>query len=265
MTAANTTGENNTDTKNRIPVVTAVKPVRPPTSTPEVDSTKEVTVEVPIAAPTTVPTESANNARSTFSNSPSSFTRPVRLPTATKVPAVSKKSTNKNEKIATKAAPGFANKSEKPSTNAPTVSVFISKVIHCSGNAGIPSIPAKPQAIPTTAVTNIPINTAAGTFLHKRANVNKIPNKDNSTVGSAKSPNATNVDSFATMIPAFFKPTNAIKKPIPAPIASLSCFGIALMIILRIPVTEINKKNKPETNTAAKAACQLNFIVKQTV
>ena len=43
-------GEKNTDKRNRIPVVIAVKPVLPPTSTPEVDSTNDVTVEVPIVA-----------------------------------------------------------------------------------------------------------------------------------------------------------------------------------------------------------------------
>ena len=48
-------GEMNTDSANRTPAVTAVRPVRPPTPTPEVDSTKLVTVEVPKTAPKTVP------------------------------------------------------------------------------------------------------------------------------------------------------------------------------------------------------------------
>ena len=45
----------------------------------------------------------------------------------------------------------------------------------------------------------------------------------------------------------------AIKKPIPAPIANLSCAGMALIIIVLIPVIEITKKIIPETKTQAKA------------
>ena len=44
--------------RNSIPVVKAVRPVRPPASTPDADSTKVVTVDVPVTAPTTVETES---------------------------------------------------------------------------------------------------------------------------------------------------------------------------------------------------------------
>ena len=87
--------------KQIIRSITAVKPVLPPTSTPEVDSTNDVTVEVPAIEPITVPIESANKARSTFSRFPVSSTKFALLHTATKVPAVSKKSTNNNEKMAT--------------------------------------------------------------------------------------------------------------------------------------------------------------------
>ena len=41
-----------THARNRIPVVKAVRPVRPPASTPDADSTKVVTVDVPVTAPT---------------------------------------------------------------------------------------------------------------------------------------------------------------------------------------------------------------------
>ena len=67
------------------------------------------------------------------------------------------------------------------------------------------------------------------------------------------------------MIPAFFKPTNAMKKPIPAPIANFNCTGIALIIALRTPVTEIRIKITPEINTALKAAAQLKPICPQIV
>ena len=57
-------------------------------------------------------------------------------------------------------------------------------------------------------------------------------------------------------MPAFFRPTNAMKKPMPAPIASFICTGMALMIILRTPVTLIRMKMTPEMNTPANAADQ---------
>ena len=51
VTALKIIGEMKIDNKKQIPVVIAVRPVRPPTPTPELDSTKLVTVLVPIAAP----------------------------------------------------------------------------------------------------------------------------------------------------------------------------------------------------------------------
>ena len=84
-----------------------------------------------------------------------------------------------------------------------------------------------------------------------------IPNKASKITGSVNFPKETNVDSLPTMIPAFFNPINAIKNPIPAPIANFNCCGIALIIALRIPVTEITKKIIPDTTTAANAAAGL--------
>ena len=68
-------GVKNTANKKSTPVTTAVRPVRPPAATPEVDSTNDVTVEVPAIEPITVPIESANKARSTFSRFPVSSTK----------------------------------------------------------------------------------------------------------------------------------------------------------------------------------------------
>ena len=112
-------GEKIVASKNNTPVVTAVKPVRPPTPTPEVDSTKLVTVEVPKAAPATVPIASDNKALSPFSSSPFLFTSQILFPIEIKVPAVSKKSTNKKEKRITIAWNGEANNSAKPFANCP--------------------------------------------------------------------------------------------------------------------------------------------------
>ena len=55
-------GAMNMQARNMKAAVRAVRPVRPPASTPEADSTKVVTVEVPQQAPAMVPTASAVRA-----------------------------------------------------------------------------------------------------------------------------------------------------------------------------------------------------------
>ena len=56
----------------------AVRPVRPPASTPDADSTKVVTVDVPVTAPTIVATESEIKASFMFGIFPSLSTIPAR-------------------------------------------------------------------------------------------------------------------------------------------------------------------------------------------
>ena len=89
------TGEKNSASKNRIPVTTAANPVLAPAATPALDSIYEVVVDVPKIAPVTVAKESANKAFPARGNL-LSFINPAWFATATNVPAVSKKSTNKN-------------------------------------------------------------------------------------------------------------------------------------------------------------------------
>ena len=48
-------GDRNRDSPNSMAATMAVRPVRPPSATPEALSTKVVTVEVPQTAPTEVP------------------------------------------------------------------------------------------------------------------------------------------------------------------------------------------------------------------
>ena len=81
--------------RNRIPVVTAVRPVLPPTATPEALSTKVVTVEVPSIAPAVVPTASDSRACLQLGMVPSSRTRPELLAQPISVPMVSNISTNR--------------------------------------------------------------------------------------------------------------------------------------------------------------------------
>ena len=63
-------GEKITDNRNKKPVTTAVKPVLPPSETPDALSTKVVVVDVPSTAPAVVATASAINAPLILGNLP---------------------------------------------------------------------------------------------------------------------------------------------------------------------------------------------------
>ena len=85
------------EARNSRPVVSAVRPVRPPTATPEADSTNVVMVEVPITAPTVVPMASAMSAGLMPGRRPSSSSISALVATPMSVPRVSKISTNRKE------------------------------------------------------------------------------------------------------------------------------------------------------------------------
>ena len=77
-------GARNMLARKSTPVVRAVRPVRPPASTPEADSTNVVTVDVPVHAPATVPTASASSASRMRGMLPSLSTMPARLAVPTR-------------------------------------------------------------------------------------------------------------------------------------------------------------------------------------
>ena len=91
-------GLKNNANKKQTPVTILANPVLAPTATPEVDSIYDVVVVVPNTDPTIVAKESENNALPALGNL-LSFINPACVATATNVPAVSKKSMNKNVKI----------------------------------------------------------------------------------------------------------------------------------------------------------------------
>ena len=88
-----TNGVKNRASRNRLPTVTAVSPVRPPSATPAALSTYVVVVLVPRAAPATVASESASSAPRTLGRLPVSSSMSALPATPTSVPAVSKRST----------------------------------------------------------------------------------------------------------------------------------------------------------------------------
>src|SRR5690606_6655583 len=139
--------KNNAKTKNPA-VTTEVNPVLPPAETPAVDSTYDVVVEVPNVAPTIVATESADSALPILGSFPS-FKSPAFFVTATKVPAVSKKSINKSVKITMSIS--FVKSSSKCPANCPKVGSRLG--IPCTISSGSGTCL---KIIPTIAVTTIP-------------------------------------------------------------------------------------------------------------
>ena len=91
-----TNGPKNMESKNKIPTVSEVRPVRPPAATPEDDSINALVGLVPKIAPKVVAMESESRAwRARGSVFP--FISPACWATPTMVPVVSKMVTSKKE------------------------------------------------------------------------------------------------------------------------------------------------------------------------
>ena len=89
-------GDKNRDRPNRIAATMAVRPVRPPSATPEALSTKVVVVEVPNTAPTEVAIASESSAPRMRGSLPSLSSISALEATPIRVPNVSNRSTNRN-------------------------------------------------------------------------------------------------------------------------------------------------------------------------
>ena len=94
-------GSRNMESRKSAAVVSEVRPVLPPAATPEDDSTNVVVVDVPRTAPADVATASARRAGFIFGSFPSLSSIFAFVLTPMSVPRVSKRSTNRNEKITT--------------------------------------------------------------------------------------------------------------------------------------------------------------------
>ena len=110
-------GEKNSASRKKRPDTTAVRPVRPPSAIPELDSTKVVMVEVPRQAPTMVPMESASSAPLISGSLPSSSSMSALEAQPIRVPSVSKISTNRNANSTEKKSSGCSAMMEKSNLN----------------------------------------------------------------------------------------------------------------------------------------------------
>ena len=96
-------GDRNSDSPKRIAVVTDVRPVLPPSDTPDALSTNVVVVDVPRTAPAVVAIASARSASLIRGSFPSLSSISALVAHPIKVPSVSKMSTKRNaHTIATK-------------------------------------------------------------------------------------------------------------------------------------------------------------------
>ncbi len=199
-----------------------------------------------MAAPAIVARESAVRARPAR-GSLLSFNSPAWLLTPTRVPAVSKRSTNKKAKITV----------NKPISRAPAISIFKKVGAMLGGAEKIPfGAATAPEMTPTRAVTTIPIKTAPLTRRIMSSTVTTKPNRVRRISFCIKSGlRATKVASDPMMICAFFRPIKAINKPIPAETACFMPAGITLMIVSRMRVAVKSRKITPEMKTAPSAVC----------
>ena len=94
-------GESRRESPNSTAATREVRPVRPPSATPEALSTKVVTVEVPHIAPTVVPTASERRAPFMRGSLPSLSSMSALEATPISVPSVSNMSTKRNANIIT--------------------------------------------------------------------------------------------------------------------------------------------------------------------
>src|SRR5699024_5337361 len=132
--------------------------------------------------------------------------------TPTSVPAVSKKSTNRNVSTTIRNwTLNIVSKSNNPSNAAPNVGATLGTEPTIA--EGIGTIPVN---IPNMAVAVIPINIAAGTFLVINITVIPRPTKVSSTPPLCTSPRLISVDSSPAITPDDCSPTKVMKNPIPA-------------------------------------------------
>ena len=192
-------------------VTTAVTPVLPPSTTPVEDSTKVVTVEVPSIAPTVVPTASAKRASLQLGIVPSSLIISALPAHPMRVPTVSNMSTKRNVNMTMMKSGIFAATSAKLN--------FMNVGAIDGGRDATPLNCVTPNGIPTIVVARIPMRIPPFTLWATSTAVITTPIRATIAEGLVML-RLTRV-APSTMIPAFWRPMNAMKRPIPTPMAFL--------------------------------------------
>lgn len=228
-------------------VASDVRPVLPPSATPDEDSTKVVIVDVPSRAPAVVPTASAIRALLASGRLPFSSSIFALVATPVRVPRVSKISTNKNEnKTENISKEKILEKSNLKATGAIDGGRL---TIFASGKCVTPRISDR------TVDTRIPQSRAPFTPLAVRTIITIRAKKNTRASRLFRFPRAR-AGSALTMMFAFNRPISAINKPIPTETAFFRVVGIELKIASLTPTKDSNIKIIPSKNTAVRANCQ---------
>ena len=179
--------------------------------------------------------------------------------TPTKVPTVSKMSTNRNEKNTVKNWKlKILLKSKFQKTGA-AGALTIDQFSHPPNGA------VTPIGIPITVVIKIPRRIEPGTCRTYRIAVITRPMRPNKAAPEVTLPRPTNVAGLSTMISAFFIPINVMKRPIPAATAFFRLIGIDSTIASRTLKKDSKINSKPSRNTAVNAVAGEYFIPITTV
>ena len=179
-----------------MPATSAVRPVRPPASTPEVDSTKVVMVVLPVSAPRQVPMASTRKGRSIPGRLPFSSSMLARLATASTVPSVEKKSPKKHTN--TRISPLAVNTPLKSRLNMTLPSS------PKSGTAATPLSVVTPRGMPMSVVAMMLMRMAPLTFRALSTMMSSRPPMASSTAGSVRLPRAMPFSNEP--MPQFLKP-----------------------------------------------------------
>lgn len=241
------TGKKNAAITKHPAVARAVRPVLPPSATPDELSTKVVIVDVPSRAPTVVPTASLIRALLASGRLPFSSSIFALVATPVRVPRVSKISTNKNENNTENISKEkILEKSNLKATGAidgGRLTMFV------SGKCVTPRIRER------TVDTKIPQSRAPFTFLAVNTIIITRAKKNIKASKLFRFPRAR-AGSALTTILAFNRPISAINKPIPTETAFFRVVGIELKIASLTPTKDSNMKIIPSKNTAVRANCQ---------
>ena len=212
-----TMGEKNAARMNSTPVVTEVRPVRPPSAAPEVDSTKVVMEETPMKPPTAAAAESTIRISLISSTLPSSVRNSPCLATAIAVPMVSKKSLMSSENEMTRSAGSVRTLTM---AGTPPASAMGPPMLEKSSGAMIPvGAWVTPRGIPAMTATTMPMSSEPGTLRQARATVTRMEMMPTMKVGEVMSPRPTSVPAPAVIMPASHRPIMAMNRPRPTEMA----------------------------------------------
>ena len=196
-------------------------------------------------APAVVPTASDNSARPTLLSLPS-FIRPACWPTPTRVPMVSNNTMNR--KITTT---GIMATSKRPFR-----SICMNTGLISGGRSTTPWKVVRSKGSPARVVAIRPIRMAPFIFKAMNTEINTRPNRVKSAGPEDRSPILTMVPLAATTSPPCCIPMKAMNTPMPAGMANFKDKGMASKMASRSLNKDISRNSTPETNTAARAACQ---------